>query len=107
MMDILDQIVKAVVAHESALRAQAKKMNVESLRSNVKDGDESAEVRIAKVRLKLLTCVIRTDSYPGCYHQCDAVVVYLDPLCSCRCYWMLWRPVSGDSTGVADTVILR
>ena len=28
------QIVKAVVAHEAALRAQAKKMNVESLRSN-------------------------------------------------------------------------
>ena len=29
------QIVKAVVAHEAALRAQARKMNVESLRSNV------------------------------------------------------------------------
>ena len=43
------QIVKAVVAHEAALRAQAKKMNVDSLRSNAKDGDESAEVRIAKV----------------------------------------------------------
>ena len=28
------QIVRAVVAHESALKAQAKKMNVESLRSN-------------------------------------------------------------------------
>ena len=28
------QIVKAVVAHESALKAQAKKMNVDSLRSN-------------------------------------------------------------------------
>ena len=27
-------IVKAVVSHEAALRAQAKKMNVESLRSN-------------------------------------------------------------------------
>ena len=30
------QIVKAVVSHEAALRAQAKKMNVESLRSNVR-----------------------------------------------------------------------
>jgi len=29
------QIVKAVVTHEASLRAQAKKMNVESLRSNV------------------------------------------------------------------------
>lgn len=28
------QIVKAVVGHEAALKAQAKKMNVESLRSN-------------------------------------------------------------------------
>ena len=28
------QIVKAVVTHEAALKAQAKKMNVESLRSN-------------------------------------------------------------------------
>lgn len=28
------QIVKAVVSHEAALKAQAKKMNVESLRSN-------------------------------------------------------------------------
>ncbi len=28
------QIVKAVISHESALKAQAKKMNVESLRSN-------------------------------------------------------------------------
>jgi len=45
------QIVKAVVAHEAALRAQAKKMNVESLRSNAKDEGESAEVRIAKVAI--------------------------------------------------------
>ena len=36
-------IVKAVVSHEAALRAQAKKMNVESLRSNaVRVGTESA-----------------------------------------------------------------
>ena len=28
------QILKAVIAHESALKAQAKKMNVDSLRSN-------------------------------------------------------------------------
>ena len=28
------QIVKAVISHETALKAQAKKMNVESLRSN-------------------------------------------------------------------------
>merc|ERR1719193_926316 len=45
------QIVKAVVAHEAALRAQAKKMNVDSLRSNAKDDGDSAEVRIAKVAI--------------------------------------------------------
>jgi hypothetical protein len=42
------QIAKAVVMHEAALKAQAKKMNVESLRSGEQTGD-SAEVKIAKV----------------------------------------------------------
>ena len=44
-------IVRAVVAHEAALRAQAKKMNVDSLRSGGKDDDDSAEVKIAKVAI--------------------------------------------------------
>ena len=44
-------IVKAVVAHEAALKAQAKKMNVDSLRSSTKDNEESAEVKIAKVAI--------------------------------------------------------
>ena len=43
------QIVKAVVAHEAAMKAQAKKMNVDSLKSNQKDNEASAEVKIAKV----------------------------------------------------------
>eukprot|EP00088_Acartia_fossae_P045054 TRINITY_DN4816_c0_g1_i1.p1 TRINITY_DN4816_c0_g1~~TRINITY_DN4816_c0_g1_i1.p1 ORF type:complete len:371 (-),score=48.69 TRINITY_DN4816_c0_g1_i1:359-1471(-) len=41
-------IVKAVWAHEAAMKAQAKKMNVESLRNDKAD-EESAEVKIAKV----------------------------------------------------------
>jgi r-opsin len=45
------QIVKAVVMHEAALKAQAKKMNVDSLRSNADEGKEGAEIRIAKVRV--------------------------------------------------------
>jgi len=45
------KIVKAVVMHEAALKAQAKKMNVDSLRSNNADDNESAEVRIAKVAI--------------------------------------------------------
>ena len=44
-------IVRAVVAHEAALRAQAKKMNVDSLRSGAKDDEDSAEVKIAKVAI--------------------------------------------------------
>ncbi len=39
--------------HEAALKAQAKKMNVDSLRSNADDGKESAEIRIAKVGLEI------------------------------------------------------
>nr|AHA48199.1 UV opsin [Loxostege sticticalis] len=44
-------IVKQVFAHEAALREQAKKMNVESLRSNQNTNAESAEIRIAKAAL--------------------------------------------------------
>lgn len=42
------QIVSHVVNHEKALREQAKKMNVESLRSNQDTAKASVEVRIAK-----------------------------------------------------------
>lgn len=45
------KIVKAVVMHEAALKAQAKKMNVDSLRSNADEGKEGAEIRIAKVAI--------------------------------------------------------
>ncbi|XP_063828202.1 opsin-2 [Ostrinia nubilalis] len=44
-------IVKQVFAHEAALREQAKKMNVESLRSNQNANAQSAEIRIAKAAL--------------------------------------------------------
>lgn len=43
------QIVSHVVNHEKALREQAKKMNVDSLRSNTSTNTQSAEIRIAKV----------------------------------------------------------
>ena len=49
------QIVKAVVSHESALKAQAKKMNVDSLRSNEDAKEESAEVKIAKEAITNVT----------------------------------------------------
>ncbi|RZF45334.1 hypothetical protein LSTR_LSTR010421 [Laodelphax striatellus] len=44
------QIVSHVVNHEKALREQAKKMNVDSLRSNQAQQNQSAEVRIAKAQ---------------------------------------------------------
>lgn len=47
------QIVSHVVAHEKALREQAKKMNVESLRSNSNTNAQSAEVRIAKAAITI------------------------------------------------------
>ncbi|GJQ70896.1 Rh3 [Trypoxylus dichotomus] len=47
------QIVGHVVSHEKALKEQAKKMNVESLRSNVSQGSQSAEIRIAKAAITI------------------------------------------------------
>ncbi|XP_065575063.1 compound eye opsin BCRH2-like [Artemia franciscana] len=44
-------IVQAVFKHEEELRAQAKKMNVQSLRSNQDQNAQSAEIRIAKVAI--------------------------------------------------------
>jgi len=42
-----------VFSHEKALRDQAKKMNVESLRSNVDKSKETAEIRIAKAAITI------------------------------------------------------
>ncbi|XP_039963388.1 opsin Rh3 isoform X1 [Bactrocera tryoni] len=47
------QIVGHVFSHEKALREQAKKMNVESLRSNVDKSKETAEIRIAKAAITI------------------------------------------------------
>ncbi|XP_060520961.1 opsin, ultraviolet-sensitive-like isoform X2 [Cylas formicarius] len=46
------QIVSKVFSHEKALREQAKKMNVESLRAN-QQNSESAELRIAKAAITI------------------------------------------------------
>uniref|UniRef100_A0A0P5V7C4 Class a rhodopsin g-protein coupled receptor gprop1 n=1 Tax=Daphnia magna TaxID=35525 RepID=A0A0P5V7C4_9CRUS len=44
-------IVGAIIHHEKALREQAKKMNVTSLRSNADQNAQSAEIRVAKVAM--------------------------------------------------------
>lgn len=45
------QIVSHVVNHEKALKEQAKKMNVENLRSNQNQASASVEIRIAKAAI--------------------------------------------------------
>ena len=47
------KIVGHVVNHEKILREQAKKMNVDSLRSNQAAANQSAEVRIAKAAITI------------------------------------------------------
>nr|WCQ76402.1 ultraviolet sensitive opsin 2 [Byrrhus pilula] len=47
------QIVSHVVNHEKALKEQAKKMNVASLRSNQSNATQSTEIRIAKVAITI------------------------------------------------------
>nr|WCQ76388.1 ultraviolet sensitive opsin 1 [Capnodis tenebrionis] len=47
------QIVSHVIRHEKALKDQAKKMNVDSLRSNQNQANQSTEIRIAKVALTI------------------------------------------------------
>ncbi|XP_045464394.1 opsin, ultraviolet-sensitive-like isoform X1 [Harmonia axyridis] len=47
------RIVSTIFSHEKALRDQAKKMNVDSLRSNQNQGNQSAEVRIAKAAITI------------------------------------------------------
>jgi len=60
-------IVKAVVAHESAMRAQAKKMNVANLRAGTEG--ESAEMRVAK------TAVMNVTVWLICWTPYCAIVV--------------------------------
>lgn len=44
-------IVSQVAQHEKTLREQAKKMNIASLRANVDSQKDSAEFKLAKVRV--------------------------------------------------------
>ncbi|KAJ3660348.1 hypothetical protein Zmor_004799 [Zophobas morio] len=52
------QIVSKVFSHEKALREQAKKMNVESLRSNQSPASQSAELRIAKAAIAICSLFV-------------------------------------------------
>nr|APY20523.1 long wavelength sensitive opsin [Chrysis viridula] len=48
-------IIQAVAAHEKAMREQAKKMNVTSLRSSAENQSTSAEIKLAKVALMTIS----------------------------------------------------
>nr|QWV42716.1 ultraviolet sensitive opsin [Biphyllus sp. CRS 2021] len=52
------QIVSKVFSHEKALREQAKKMNVDSLRSNQQQASQSAELRIAKAAITICSLFV-------------------------------------------------
>nr|QWV42652.1 ultraviolet sensitive opsin 2 [Byturus ochraceus] len=52
------QIVSKVFSHEKALRDQAKKMNVDSLRSNQQQHNQSAELRIAKAAITICSLFV-------------------------------------------------
>nr|WCQ76401.1 ultraviolet sensitive opsin 1 [Byrrhus pilula] len=52
------QIVSHVINHEKALKEQAKKMNVASLRSNQNTANQSTEIRIAKVAITICTLFV-------------------------------------------------
>ena len=84
-------IVKAVVMHEAALKAQAKKMNVESLRSNVSclSTFESA-VCLHLVSLGQRRRECRSKNCQSGHYQLPTLGSCLDPLCSCGYDWLFW-----------------
>ncbi|XP_066989863.1 compound eye opsin BCRH1-like [Macrobrachium rosenbergii] len=89
-------IVKAIFAHEAAMRQQAKKMNVANLRSNEAES-QRAEVRIAKTAIanvSLWLCcwvpyaIITIQGVSGNYHNITPLVTMLPALLakSASCY---------------------
>lgn len=76
------RIVGHVVNHEKALREQAKKMNVDSLRSNQGKDTTSAEVRIAKVSMPRLfrSRSLFSAKYVG---STSGIICEFSPGCDC------------------------
>ncbi|XP_075225419.1 rhodopsin 3 [Lycorma delicatula] len=86
------QIVSHVINHEKALKQQAKKMNVDSLRSNQQQQNQSAEVRIAKAAITI--CFLYVASWTpyaivsliGAFGNQDLLTpgVTMIPACACK-----------------------
>nr|QWV42616.1 ultraviolet sensitive opsin [Sibinia setosa] len=86
------QIVSKVFSHEKALREQAKKMNVESLRANQQQNAESAEMRIAKAAITICFLYVASwtpyavESLIGAYGNQALLTpgVSMIPACACK-----------------------
>nr|QWV42691.1 ultraviolet sensitive opsin [Epicauta chinensis] len=86
------QIVNKVFTHEKLLREQAKKMNVESLRSNQNQNSESAEVRIAKAAITICFLFVASWTPYACLALIGAFgdqrlltpAVTMIPACACK-----------------------
>nr|QWV42636.1 ultraviolet sensitive opsin [Lytta caraganae] len=86
------QIVSKVFAHEKLLREQAKKMNVESLRSNQNQNSQSAEIRIAKAAITVCFLFVASWTPYACLALIGAYgdqrlltpAVTMIPACTCK-----------------------
>ncbi|XP_011306382.1 opsin, ultraviolet-sensitive [Fopius arisanus] len=86
------QIVGHVVNHEKSLREQAKKMNVESLRSNANTHAQSAEIRIAKAAITICFLFVASWTPYGVMAMIGAFgnkslltpAVTMIPACACK-----------------------
>ncbi|XP_025834990.1 opsin, ultraviolet-sensitive [Agrilus planipennis] len=87
------QIVTHVIRHEKVLKEQAKKMNVDSLRSNQAQANQSAEIRIAKVALTITFLYVAAwtpyavVSMIGAFGDQSLLTpgVTMIPACFCKC----------------------
>jgi len=75
VMFFYSQIVKAVITHEASLKAQAKKMNVESLRSNIVSRKNKSHKISLKTRTNFLSkgfqgWECRNQNCQGGHYQC-------------------------------------
>ncbi|XP_065566603.1 opsin, ultraviolet-sensitive-like [Artemia franciscana] len=86
------RIVGQVWKHEQLLKEQAKKMNVESLRSSKDQSEQSAEIRIAKVAIGIVALfVVSWTPYAIVALTCTfgnraiiTPVVSMIPACTCK-----------------------
>ena len=105
------KIVKAVIVHEATLKLQAKKMNVESLRSNVSTqmklyylkSTKSTEMNFLGKRRLWTKC--RSENSQSCHHKCFDLGCRLDSICCCCNDWLLWKQTLCNSFGGSNSLL--